>query len=123
MADRMTQRWVVWGVGAPPEPELADDPDDVPPEEDPNEIALTIARTRDPEWANDDGPTWVRLLAISEQDVDAFVADDENVRGYAEYLLGEDGTIPDTTPQVGVLRNDVVRRRPFDAARVDERGP
>lgn len=60
---------------------------------------------------------------MDEQDVDAFVREDAGARGYAEYLEDEDASIPDTEPAEGVLRGDVVRRRPFDAGRIDEHGP
>ncbi|HEX6330375.1 MAG TPA: hypothetical protein VF129_03685 [Actinomycetota bacterium] len=114
-------RWVVWGVGV--EPERAAEPETDLPGEEPNEIAVAIAQTTDPEWAEDRGPTWVRIVDLDEQDVDTLLRDDPNVRGYAGYLPGEDASVPDTRPQRGVLRRDVVRRRPFDAGRIDEHGP
>ena len=56
-----------------------------------------------------------------EHYVHVWMLDDESVRGYAPYLIAEDADVPSSDPMRGVLRNDVVRRRPFDAARTNER--
>ncbi len=110
--------WVVWGTGSPSD--RAAVPEDAPPDARTNDIARRIAETTDPGWASDPGPVWVGVVEGDEDDVEAWMNDDEGVRGYAPYLIAEDPKIPDTEPMRGVLRNDVVRRRPFDAARTNE---
>jgi len=113
-----TRAWVVWGVGAPAD--RAAVPEDAPPEAETNEIARRIAETNDPGWSDDPGPVWVGVVEGDEDDVDTWMIDDESVRGYAPYLIAEDVGIPTSEPMRGVLRGDVVRRRPFDAARTNE---
>ncbi len=112
--------WVIWGDG--PDPDHAAEPDrDERPGEPGNDIARTIARTHDPDWGADgSSETWVRVVEADEDEVDALVLDDEQVRGYAPYLVNPEDAAAAPTTLRGVLRNDVVKRRKakrFDAAR------
>ncbi len=110
--------WVVWGTGAPSH--RAAVPEDAPPDAPTNDIARKIAETSDPGWGEDDEPVWLAVVEGDEDDIDAWMTDDQSVRGYAPYLIAEDAAVPSPEPMRGVLRNDVVRRRPFDAARANE---
>jgi hypothetical protein len=116
------RHWVVWGTG--PSAERAAEPERTErPGEPGNDIAWTIARRRDPDWANgDDTSMWVVVLEAEEDVVDEWTLEDESVRGYAPYLMAREdaGSEPGTIR--GTLRNDVVKRRKdkrFDAARPD----
>lgn len=112
--------WVVWGDG--PDPERAAEPDrDERPGEPGNDIAREIAKTNDPEWGRGGSQaTWVRIVEADEDEVDALVLDDDQVRGYAPYLVNPEDAAAAPHTMRGVLRNDVVKRRKakrFDAAR------
>ena len=111
--------WVVWGIG-PPAERAAEDPLDADPRpgEPGNDLAEAIARGRDGEWAQERGPDhWVVVVRADEDDVDAWVQDDETVLGYAPYLVESDGARASTDLMRGVLRGDTVRRRRFDTGR------
>jgi hypothetical protein len=107
--------WVVWGVSAPPkraaeERERPGRPGD--------EVARGIARTNDAEWPDGSDEAWVILLEADEDEVDAWVLEDESVRGYAPYLMEPENAAARPERMRGVLRGDVVRRRKprrFDA--------
>jgi hypothetical protein len=111
--------WVIWGDG--PDAERAAEPArDERPGQPGNDIARDIAKTNDPEWGNGDEPTWVRVVEADENEVDALVLDDENVRGYAPYLVNPEDAAAEPRTMRGVLRGDVVKRRKekrFDTAR------
>lgn len=107
--------WVVWGFGAPPE-RAAEPVEELSGTVPGTELAETIAKQRDPEWAEEDD-RWVVTIRADEDDVDAWVQDDETIRGYAPYLLLQDAADASTELMRGVLRPDRVRRRRFDAGR------
>jgi hypothetical protein len=112
--------WVVWGVGALPERAAEPEGADLPGEQA-GDIARTMADRSDPEWArlpSDD--KWAVIVEADEQDVDAWVQDDEAARGYAPYLVAREDAAATPEIQRGVLRPDRVKRRKpkrFDAAR------
>jgi hypothetical protein len=111
--------WVVWGDG--PDPDRAAEPErDERPGEPGNDIARQIAQTNDADWGSGAEPTWVRVVEADEDEVDALVLDDEQVRGYAPYLVNPEDAAAAPTTLRGVLRGDVVKRRKekrFDTAR------
>jgi hypothetical protein len=111
--------WVIWGDG--PDVERSAEPErDERPGEPGNDIARDIARTNDPEWGHGGEPTWVRLVEADEDEVDALVLEDEQVRGYAPYLVNPEDAAAAPHTMRGVLRGDVVKRRKakrFDTAR------
>ncbi len=110
--------WVVWGIGAPPERSAEPERDERPGDPG-NDIAREIAEAVDPGWSHGDGPTWIRIVEADENEVDGLVLDDENVRGYAPYLMNREDAAARPEIQRGVLRPDVVKRRKprrFDTA-------
>src|SRR5204862_785360 len=101
--------WVVWGEGPSPERAAEDERAAERPGEEANDVALAIARDRDPEWDPDADTSWVRIVEADENEVDGLMLDDESVRGYAPYLIAPENTGEDVTMMRGVLRSDSVR--------------
>lgn len=108
--------WVVWGAGAPPERAAAPETQERPGEPG-DDIAWKIAERFDKEWAEAREDRWVRVVESDEEEVDALVLDDDAVGGYAPYLHDPEAAAARPEFMRGVLRNDVIRRRRFDAGR------
>lgn len=74
----------------------------------------SLAHSRSLVGKHRDDEKWVVMWEAKEEDVDAWVADDESVRSYASYLMAPDAAATGPVTMRGVLRSDVVRRRSTD---------
>lgn len=94
-------RWVVWGVGQPPDIEGAEPASDV---------AMRMAAEKDPRWARR-ADRWAVIVLGTESEVDTLVSDTAEAAGYTEFLTpGRDEEMP-SEPMKGTLRSDVAPRR------------
>lgn len=94
-------RWVVWGVGQPP---------DIPEAQVASDLAMRMAAEKDARWARR-ADRWAVVLLGTESEIDALVSGTDEAAGYTEFLAaGREEEMP-SEPMKGTLRSDVAPRR------------